>query len=94
MPELAALLRETLAVWRLSGEVCPEGDRLVVTAGGRTVCVLAAPDGTPFPWLVQTAEKTRGAASIAALLRTLRNTLDPEHSGSRLRLAPQAVLPS
>lgn len=94
LPELEALLRDTLVVWRLSGDVVAEGDRLVVSAAGRTVRVLAAPDDALFAWFVETAEKTRGAVSIAALLRTLRNTLDPEHAGSRLRLAPGPVLPS
>lgn len=93
MEELAALLRDTLAVWHLEGEVRLETQELVVAAAGRRLCILAAPGDAPFPWLVKTAEKSRGVASVSALLRTVRNVLDPEHGGVRLKLAPRGILP-
>lgn len=92
--EIAALLEESLAVWHLDGRVAWEGEVLTLSARGQSLRISAAAEGAPFPWMVATAEKTRGIGSISALLRTVRNVLDPEHSGSRLRLAPQGVLPS
>ena len=91
--EVAALLEESLAVWHLDGGVLREGEVLTVSAHGRSVRVSPPPDGAPFALMVTTSEKTRGVASLSALLRTVRNALDPEHSGSRLRLAAQGVLP-
>jgi hypothetical protein len=92
--EVAALLAESLVVWRLDGDVRPEGGGLAVSANGRSLRVAVASDGTPFPWMVTTAGKQRGVASIAALLRAVRNGLEPDHEASRLRLAPRGVLPS
>ena len=92
--EIAALLEESLAVWHLDGRVVREGDVLTLSARGQNLRISAAVEGGPFPWMVATAEKTRGVGSISALLRTVRNALDPEHAGSRLRLAPQGMLPS
>ncbi|WP_119420037.1 hypothetical protein [Desertibaculum subflavum] len=93
MEELGALLRETLAVWHLEGEVRLDAQEIEVAAAGRRLHIVAAPGDVLFPWLVRTAEKSRGVASVAALLRTVRNALDPEHGGVRLRLAPRGVLP-
>jgi hypothetical protein len=92
--EIAALLEESLSVWHLNGRVEFVGEVLVVSARGQTVRISVAAEGVPFPWMVVTAEKTRGVGSIAALLRAVRNVLDPEHAGNRLRLAPQGVLSS
>ena len=92
--EIAALLEESLAVWHVEGSVVREGEMLLLSARGHNLRISAAAEGAPFPWMVATAEKTRGGGSISALLRTVRNALDPEHAGSRLRLAPQGVLPS
>ena len=92
--EIAALLEESLAVWHLDGSVVREGEMLLLSAQGQSLRIGAAAEGAPFPWMVATVEKTRGVGSISALLRTVRNVLDPEHAGSRLRLAPQGVLPS
>lgn len=92
--DVAALLKESLVVWRLDGDVGLEGGAIVVQAGGRSVRVGPGPEGTPIAWTVATAEKMRGVTSLTALLRAVRNALDPEHAGSRLRLAPQGVVPS
>jgi hypothetical protein len=91
--DIAALLAESLIVWHLDGDVRDEGAAIAVTCGSRSLRVVPAPVGAPFPWLVQTAEKSRGAASVVALLRTVRAVLDPDHAGSRLRLAPHGILP-
>ena len=91
--ELAALLEESLAVWHLSGQVVVQEDAMTVRAGERSLRIAIPPQGVPFRWMVMTAEKSRGVMSVSALLRTVRNALDPEHAGSRLRLAPQGMLP-
>lgn len=93
MEELAALLRETLTVWRLAGDVRLGAGEIEVTAAGGRLRIAPAPADAPFAWMVQTAEKSRGAASVPALLRTMRNILDPEHGGVRLKLAPRGFLP-
>ena len=88
---LCRLLQGSLAVWRLTGVVTPEGDALAVRLeGGRSARVTHVAE--PFPcWQVTDSYgRTRPHASVAAMLRALRRALDPEHAAARLVMARPA----
>ena len=90
--DIAALLEESLTVWHLEGRLVRDGDGLTISVGERRVRIGLAAEDVPFPWMVVTGGKARGVVSLSALLRTVRNALDPEHAGSRLRCRICATL--
>jgi hypothetical protein len=88
------LLRQSLAAWRIEGEVrwAPEG-RIALTAGGRVLVIWRAVGNGPFRWMVDEGARTRGVISIAGLLRFVRAAVDPGHRPVRLRIAPLPLAP-
>ena len=89
------LLAQSLLAWRVVGEVRREPDgALLVTAGEKRLRVSRASGDLPFRWMVSEGERTRGVASIAGLLRSVRAAVDPGYRPIRLRLAPLPLLPS
>ena len=95
-----ALLTASLQAWHVEGNVRKtEDSALLVTAGGKQIRISRAPPGLPFRWTVAVDGRSRVAASVASLLRTLRGTLDPAYRPIRLRIAPlplvqPAIVPS
>lgn len=88
------LLRQSLAAWRVEGEVRRGTDGgLVLTAAGRELRVTRAAGDLPFRWIVAEGERSRGIATIAGLLRTVRTAVDPGYRPARLRIAPSPLLP-
>jgi hypothetical protein len=88
------VLAQSLAAWRVSGEVRHEADgALLLVAGDKQLRISRAPADLPFRWMVAEGERTRGVISIAGLLRTIRAAVDPGYRPIRLRLAPQPLLP-
>ena len=88
------LLVQSLAAWRVTGEVRRETDgTLLLLAGDKRFGVSRATGEVPFRWIVCESERTRGATSIAGLLRTLRAAVDPDYRPIRLRLAPLPLVP-
>ncbi|WP_255575002.1 hypothetical protein [Caldovatus aquaticus] len=82
------LLAESLRAWRIAGEVRAAADGAVlVRAGGQRLRIQPAPPGLPFRWMVASGTRRRGATSVSSLLRVVRAMLDPDHAGSRLRIA-------
>ena len=74
---LGELLRLSLRTWGIAGKVCRDGDGvLIIVTGNRRIAVRRAP--RPFRWLVR-GDKTRGAMSVAGVLRIVRGRLDPGH---------------
>ena len=92
--QVAKLLTQSLAAWRLPGEVCREADgALRLNAGGKSLRVERAPADLLFRWLMTEGARTRGATGIPGLLRTVRAAIDPGWRPVRLRVAPLPVLP-
>ena len=89
------LLVQSLRAWRVRGEVSREpGGALLVAAGEKRLRVSRAPADLPFRWMVGEGERTRGATSIAGLLRNVRAAVDPGYRPVRLRIAPLPLVPS
>ena len=90
-----SLLAAGLRAWRVGGEVHRAADgAVVVSTRNASLRVTRAVENLPFRWMVTTGERTRGVASIAGLLRSVRAAVDPDHRPNRLRIAPQPVVPS
>ena len=88
------LLAQSLPAWRVVGKVRRESDgTLTLTAGDQCLRVSRAAGDLPFRWTVSEGERTRGVASIAGLLRSVRAAVDPCYRPIRLRLAPLPLLP-
>jgi hypothetical protein len=82
------LLAQSLVAWRLIGGVERAGDGAVVITGSRKqVRIESAPAGAIFRWTVTVDGRRRSAISLVAVLRLVRQALDPDHESSRLRVA-------
>ena len=88
------LLEQSLAAWHVDGEVHRETDgALRLLAGDKRIHISRAASDLPFRWMVTEGERTRGATSIAGLLRAVRAAVDPGYRPIRLRIAPLPLLP-
>jgi hypothetical protein len=92
---VSRLLACSLAAWHVGGVVSREADgALLIAAGERRLRISRAPADLPFRWMVADGERTRGATSIAGLLRNVRAAVDPGYRPVRLRIAPLPLVPS
>jgi hypothetical protein len=86
---ICQLLAECLKAWRVCGGVAYERDgTLLLTVGYKRLSIARAAPDMPFRWIVHEDGRSRGATSIAGLLRAVRATVDPGHRPVRLRIAP------
>ena len=98
--ELAAdLVRESLAAWRLAGDVkCTRGGTIVIdrTSGNRSLRIEPLPHDAMFRWMVTVDGRNRPAVSLPAVLRQVRTALDPDFAATRVRVtvAPLLVSPT
>ena len=90
---LRVLLAESLAAWRLAGEVRSAGGVVLLSCNATEIRVEPVPPGSPFRWLVSVNGRRRGALSLLAVLRRVRAALDPEYERHQVRIAPAPVIP-
>jgi hypothetical protein len=89
------LLVQSLAAWRVRGDVSREADgALLVAAGDKRLRISRAPADLPFRWMVDEGERTRGVLSVSGLLRHVRAAVDPGYRPVRLRIAPLPLVAS
>jgi hypothetical protein len=89
-----ALLAACLPAWRVQGDVQRAADgAIIVTAADKSIRIAPAPPELPFRWMVSIGERTRGAGSIAGVLRAVRSAVDPDYAPVRLRMAPATIEP-
>ena len=89
-----ALLVESLAAWRIEGNVARSGDGVLVIEGAKDIRVERAPTDMPFRWMVTVDGRKRPAISLVAVLRQVREALDPGYAANRLRIAVAPLVPS
>ena len=95
LPLVVDLLVECLAAWHVAGEVIRDDDAGICIRGGDTsIRIEQAPGGALFRWAVVIDGRQRPAVSIAAVLRQVRQALDPGYQAGRVRVtvAPLMVL--
>jgi len=90
-----ALLVESLAAWRVAGRVARAVDGALVIGGTRKdIRIERAPPPSLFRWMVTVDGRKRGAISLVAVLRQVREALDPGYAASRVRIAVAPLVPS
>jgi hypothetical protein len=92
---LCELLTQSLLAWRIIGEARREGSGAILVCGERReILVKPAPAGLPFRWLVTVEHRERPAISIVAVLRQVREALDPGYATRRVQVAAFPLVPT
>ena len=89
------LLAQSLAAWRVAGSVERAGDgALVIGRNAQGHSDRPAPPHPMFRWMVTVDGRKRGAISLVAVLRQVREALDPGYAANRVRIAVAPLVPS
>ena len=89
------LLAQSLAAWRVAGSVERASDGALVIGGNRKdIRIERAPPHLMFRWMVTVDGRKRGAISLVAVLRQVREALDPGYAANRVRIAVAPLVPS
>jgi hypothetical protein len=89
------LLAQSLLAWRVTGSVERESDGALVIVGTcRAIRIEPAPPDAIFRWMVTADGRKRGAISLVAVLRQVREALDPGYAANRVRVAVAPLVPS
>jgi hypothetical protein len=82
------LVVQSLAAWRVAGAVERSRDGAVVIRGARKdIRIDPAPSDPMFRWMVTIDGRKRPAISVVAVLRQVREALDPGYGANRVRVA-------
>ena len=88
------LLVQSLAAWRVDGGVQGARDGAIMIGGGRKdIRIDPAPSDPMFRWMVTSDGRKRRAISVVAVLRQVREALDPGYAAKRARVALTALVP-
>jgi hypothetical protein len=89
------LLAQSLMAWRVAGSVERAGESALMIGGnGKTIRVDPVPEHVVFRWMVTVDGRQRGAISLVAVLRQVREALDPSYAANRVRVAVAPLVPS
>jgi hypothetical protein len=89
------LLAQSLVAWRVAGGVERASDGALVIGGNRkNIRIERAPRHLMFRWMVTIDGRKRGAISLVAVLRQVREALDPGYAANRVRIAVAPLVPS
>ncbi len=89
------LMEQSLLAWRLDGSVSAESDgAVVVHCRDHIIRIERAPPDLPFRWHVTVDGRRRAALSLVAVLRQVREALDPGYATLRPRIAPVPLVPA
>jgi hypothetical protein len=87
------LLAESLAAWHIKGSVThADVDGVVVQSNGKTIRIEPV-RANMFRWLVTIDGRQRPAISLVAVLRQVRQALDPGYAMSRVRVTVAPLVP-
>jgi hypothetical protein len=88
------LLTESFAAWHVGGSVASVGDGgVVLSSNNRIIRIDPAPQPAMFRWLVTIDGRQRPAISIVAVLRQVRQAVDPGYAASRVRITVAPLAP-
>jgi hypothetical protein len=89
------LLAQSLTAWRVAGSVEREDDgALVIGGNGRNIRIDRALPHLMFRWMVTVDGRQRPAISLLAVLRQVREALDPGYAANRVRIAVAPLVPA
>lgn len=87
------LLEESLVAWRVPGGVAQADGSIVVSSNNRLIRIDPAPPGSIFRWLVTIDGRKRPAISLIAVLRQVRQAIDPGYSANRVHVTVAPLVP-
>ena len=88
------LMVQSLAAWRVAGVVERSRDGAIVIHGARRdIRIEPAPSDPTFRWMVTIDGRERRAISLVAVLRQVREALDPGYAANRVRVALTPLVP-
>ena len=88
------LLAQSLVAWGVAGSVERATDgALVIGGNAKDIRIERAPHAM-FRWTVTIDGRKRGAISLVAVLRQMREALDPGYAAVRVRIAAAPLVPS
>ena len=91
---LCELMAQSLAAWRVAGTAQRSHDGAIVIRGARKeIRIDPAPSDPMFRWMVTIDGRKRPAISVVAVLRQVREALDPGYAAKRVRVALTALVP-
>jgi hypothetical protein len=89
------LLAQSLVAWRLVGSVERTSDEAIhVTCNSIDITVQRAPPELPFRWIVTAGGRKRVALALPAVLRQVREVLDPDYARNKVRVAVTPLVAS
>jgi hypothetical protein len=88
------LLAQSLVAWRVAGHVERASDGALVIGGNRKDIRIERAPRAMFRWMVTIDGRKRGAISLVAVLRQVREALDPGYAAVRVRIAAAPLVPS
>jgi hypothetical protein len=88
------LLVQSLAAWRVAGDVqrSPEGS-IVICGALKDIRINPAPADLMFRWMVTIDGRKRSAISLVSVLRQVREALDPGYATNHVRVALTPLVP-
>jgi len=87
------LLTQSLKAWTIPGGVECDGEGvLVIGQNGKSLRIDTA-QHPMFRWTVSVDSRKRGAVSLVAVLRQVREVFDPGYAGQRVRVAVAPLVP-
>ena len=89
------LLAQSLIAWRVAGSVERASDGALLIGGNdKAIRIDRAPPQQMFRWMVTVDGRKRPAISLVAVLRQVREALDPGYRANRVRIAVAPLVPS
>jgi hypothetical protein len=91
---LHTLMTQSLAAWRLAGSIRRARDGAIqISCNAQEIIIERAAPELPFRWMVTAGGRRRGAISLVAVLRQVREKLDPGYAAMRVRVANLPLVP-
>jgi hypothetical protein len=92
---ICELLAQSLVAWHVAGSVRRSSDGAIMIGGNfKEIRIDPAPSDLPFRWMVTVDGRKRGAISLVAVLRQVRDALEPGFATTRVRVAVSPLVPS
>jgi hypothetical protein len=88
------LLAQSLMAWHVAGNVERGSDGALLIGGSAKAIRIERASQLMFRWMVTVDGRQRPAISLLAVLRQVREALDPGYAANRVRIALAPLLPS
>jgi hypothetical protein len=86
------LLTQSLVAWGVAGDVELTSDGAIAISGIKDIRIEPALKDSMFRWMVMIDGRRRNAISVLAVLRQVREALDPGYAAIQVRVAVAPLL--